>query len=592
MQEWKNMLVRNSGRLNFPIHKPISELTEQEYDILWNGASDFPGIKGFFEYLDKKSYAIQFRVLKSRFVGRVKCPSCDGKRLRKEAYYVKFRDKTIDDIVSMPIGDLRSFFRSIVLDEYEQKIAGRVFQEILHRLDIIFEMGMYYITLVRASSTLSGGESQRVSLVTALGSNLTGAMYVLDEPSVGFHADDVRRLISVLKKLRDMGNTVVVVEHDEQIMRAADYIIDIGPFAGRLGGQVVFSGTPEQMLASDTLTAKYLNGEMKVELPVTHRIVKNFISVKGASQFNLKNIDVDFPLNMITVITGVSGSGKTTLIKGILYPAIKKVLEGCAIKPGKHKCITGDIKAISDVEFVDQNPIGRSMRSNSATYIGAYDDIRNLFAQQKLSVVRGYKPSTFSFNTTGGRCESCQGDGFITVEMQFLADVTLVCEECGGKRFKPEILEVKYKDYSIYDVLEMTINQAVEVFYEGKSSVEKQIVEKLSALQNVGLGYLKMGQPTSTLSGGEAQRIRLAYHLLDASAAGHKLLIFDEPTTGLHFHDISKLMASLNELVKKGNSVIIIEHNQDVIRCADYIIELVPEGGYNGGYVISAGAAK
>lgn len=589
MQEWKNELCMNAHKANFPIHTPINMLTTEEYDMLWHGCEYFHGIDDFFAYVEERIYKIQYRVIKSRFQGKAKCGSCKGKRLRKEAFYVKFRDKTIDELVEMPVGDLKEFFMSIQLDERENQIAERILKEIRQRIDYLYDMGMHYVSLDRVSSTLSGGESQRINLSTALGSNLTGSMYILDEPSIGFHINDVKRLIKMLKKLRDMGNSVIVVEHDEQIMRAADYIIDIGPLAGRLGGEVVFSGTPQQMLKSDTLTAKYLNGDMTIKIDRSTRKIKNVITLKGASQFNLKKIDVDFPLNMIVVVTGVSGSGKTTLIQGTLYPALKRHFGDNSFKPGKYLSLTGDLMAISEVELVDQNPIGRSTRSNSVTYIGAYDDIRTLFAQQKLSTVRGYKSSTFSFNTVGGRCENCQGDGYVTIEMQFLADVTLVCDECKGKRFKPEILEVKYKNHSIYDILEMTINQAVELFSESDSSIEKRITEKLTALQNVGLGYLKMGQSTSTLSGGEAQRIKLASYLLDNTVSSSKLLIFDEPTTGLHFHDISKLMTSLNALVEKGNSIIIIEHNQDVIKCADYIIELGPEGGNAGGYLINAG---
>lgn len=589
MQEWKNELCMNAHKANFPIHTPINMLTTEEYDMLWHGCEYFHGIDDFFAYVEERIYKIQYRVIKSRFQGKAKCGSCKGKRLRKEAFYVKFRDKTIDELVEMPVGDLKEFFMSIQLDERENQIAERILKEIRQRIDYLYDMGMHYVSLDRVSSTLSGGESQRINLSTALGSNLTGSMYILDEPSIGFHINDVKRLIKMLKKLRDMGNSVIVVEHDEQIMRAADYIIDIGPLAGRLGGEVVFSGTPQQMLKSDTLTAKYLNGDMTINNDRSTRKIKNVITLKGASQFNLKKIDVDFPLNMIVVVTGVSGSGKTTLIQGTLYPALKRHFGDNSFKPGKYLSLTGDLMAISEVELVDQNPIGRSTRSNSVTYIGAYDDIRTLFAQQKLSTVRGYKSSTFSFNTVGGRCENCQGDGYVTIEMQFLADVTLVCDECKGKRFKPEILEVKYKNHSIYDILEMTINQAVELFSESDSSIEKRITEKLTALQNVGLGYLKMGQSTSTLSGGEAQRIKLASYLLDNTVSSSKLLIFDEPTTGLHFHDISKLMTSLNALVEKGNSIIIIEHNQDVIKCADYIIELGPEGGNAGGYLINAG---
>ena len=589
MQEWKNELVMNADKCGFPIHTPISQLTDDEYSMLWNGTAYFHGINDFFKYVDEHIYKIQYRVMKSRYQGRTKCPDCDGKRLRKDALYVKFRGKNIDDFVNMQIGDLRNFFFNLELTNYEKSVAERLFYEIRQRLDFLNDVGLHYLTLNRMSSTLSGGESQRINLATALGSNLTGSMYILDEPSVGLHTVDVERLIKMLRKLRDMGNSVIVVEHDEQIIRAADYIVDIGPFAGSQGGEVVFSGTLDEMMKSDTLTAKYLRGDLKVQLPVNHRKVKDFITVKGASQFNLKKIDVNFPLNMITVVTGVSGSGKTTLVDGILFPALKRKFGDTSYKSGKFFSLCGDIMAISDVELVDQNPIKRSTRTNSATYIGVYDDIRTLFAQQKLSIVRGYKSSTFSFNVSGGRCESCQGDGYITIEMQFLPDVTLVCDECGGKRFKPEILEVKYKNVSIYDILEMTISQAVALFKSGDTSIEQKIAFKLQPMEDVGLGYLKMGQSSSTLSGGEAQRLKLASYLLNKSDHKHKLLIFDEPTTGLHFHDINKLMVSLNELVEAGNSIIIIEHNKDVIRCADYIIELGPDGGEAGGYLLYQG---
>lgn len=529
----------------------------------------------------------------SRFRGQTICPVCHGSRLRKEAEYVKFAGKTITELVSMPIKNLKKFFDEVQLEESENRVSERVLKEIRQRLSFLSEVGLDYLTLGRTSSSLSGGETQRINLSTAICSNLTGSLYVLDEPSVGLHTRDTLRLIGTLEKLKDLGNTVVVVEHDEEIIKAADYVIDIGPYAGRLGGEVVFAGTLDELMKADTLTAKYIRKELTVSIPKNFRKVKDIITVNGTTQFNLKNINVDFPLNMITVVTGVSGSGKTTLVRGILYPALKRALGlGSPEKPGQYHSLSGDICAISDVELVDQNPIGRSSRSNPVTYVGAFDDIRTLFAQQKLAKVRGYNAGNFSFNVPGGRCETCQGDGFITVEMQFLADVTVVCEDCGGKKYKPEILDIKYNDNTIYDVLEMTINQAVELFKIGNSALEQRIVEKIMPLKDVGLGYLKMGQPSSTLSGGEAQRVKLAGFLLKSDSETHKMLIFDEPTTGLHAHDIDKLMKSFNALVEKGNTIIIIEHNKDVIKCADYVIELGPEGGEEGGYLIKAGISE
>lgn len=589
MQLWKEDLIKNAEKSNFPIHKPIAQLTEKEYDMLWEGSPYFEGINDFFKYVKSKSYKIQYKVILSRFQGKTSCPVCKGKRLRKEACYVKFNGKTIIDFLDTPIKDLNVYFNDLLLDAEQMAVGGRILKEIRQRLGFLSSVGLNYLTLSRESSTLSGGEMQRINLSAALGSNLANSMYILDEPSVGLHSRDTMRLIETLKKLRDLGNTVIVVEHDEDIIRAADYIVDIGPLAGRLGGEVVFSGTIEQMLQADTLTAKYLRGELSVKPPLYKRKPRNFITVHDATQFNLKNITVKFPLNVITVVIGVSGSGKTTLVDGILYPALKNSCEKTNLKTGNFSHLSGDINSISSVELVDQNPIGRSSRSNPITYIEAFDDIRTLFAQQKLAVARGYKAGIFSFNVPGGRCEACEGDGYTTVEMQFLADVTLVCEECGGKRFKQEILEIKYNGYSIYDVLEMTINQAIEVFGAGNSVLEKRITEKLKPLQDVGLGYLKMGQSSTTLSGGEAQRVKLAYFLSKSETENPKLFIFDEPTTGLHFHDINNLMASFNALIEKGHSVIIIEHNKEVIKCADYIVELGPDGGEAGGYLISEG---
>ncbi len=592
MQEWKNQLIENSFKDNFPIHKPIAELSDKEYDMLWEGTDNFYGINDFFKYIESKAYKIQYRVMASRFRGKSICPSCKGKRLRPEAYYVKFKGKTINDIVTTPIDELLEYFNNLVLDKNEEIIASRILKELKQRLGFLYSVGLDYLTLSRTTNTLSGGELQRINLSTALGSNLTGSMYILDEPSVGLHSNDTNRLISAIYNLRDLGNTVIVVEHDEDIIRAADYVIDIGPYAGRLGGEVMFAGTVDQLLKADSLTAKYLKGELTVPISKVKRKVRNKIIISGAREFNLKNITVEFPLNMLTVVAGVSGSGKSTLVNEILFPALKRHFNDFSFKPGKYSKLSGDLSAITDVELIDQNSITRSSRSNPVTYIGAFDDIRNLFAQQKLSKLRGYKPGTFSYNVAGGRCEECEGEGFTTVEMQFLADVKLVCEECGGKRYKEEVLEVLYKDKNIFDILDLTIDDALDLFAKGKSTIEKRIVNKLTLLTDVGLGYIKMGQSLSTLSSGEAQRVKLATFLSKAETDSPKLFIFDEPTTGLHFHDIAKLLKSFNALIENGHSIIVIEHNQEIIKAADYIIELGPKGGNLGGYLIRGESCK
>jgi excinuclease ABC subunit A len=592
MQEWKNYLIENSSKDNFPIHKPIAELSDKEYEMLWEGTDNFYGINDFFDYLESKAYKIQYRVMTSRFRGKSICPDCKGKRLRPEAYYVKFKDKTINDIVTTPINELLDYFQNLVLDEKEEIIAGRILKEIKQRLSFLYSVGLEYLTLNRTTNTLSGGELQRINLSTSLGSNLSGSMYILDEPSVGLHSSDTNRLIDALFNLRDLGNTVIVVEHDEDIIRAADYVIDIGPYAGRLGGEVMFAGTVNELLKADSLTAKYLRGELSVPISNKKRKVRNKITIIGARQFNLKNITVDFPLNMLTVIIGVSGSGKSTLVNEILYPALKRNFNDLSFKPGKYSKLTGDLSAISDVELIDQNSITRSSRSNPVTYIGAFDDIRKLFSQQKLSELRGYKPGTFSYNVAGGRCEECEGEGYITVEMQFLADVKLVCEECGGKRYKEEVLDITYQNKNIFDILDLTIDDALDLFSKGKSALEKKIVTKLKLLTDVGLGYIKMGQSLSTLSSGEAQRVKLATFLSKAETDKPKLFIFDEPTTGLHFHDIAKLLKSFNALIENGHSIIVIEHNNEIIKAADYIIELGPKGGSLGGYLIRGETAK
>ncbi len=589
MSWYRDQLVNNSHKFNFPIHKPYYDLTQEQKDLIWNGNQYFEGLNDFFAFLESKAYKIQNRVMLSRYRGKTRCQVCKGKRLRPEANYVKIAGTTITQLVEMPIDKVSNFFDQLELNQYDAAIAKRLLTEIRNRLHFLSRVGLDYLTLNRKSNTLSGGESQRINLATSLGSSLVGSMYILDEPSIGLHPRDTQKLIGVLKSLRDLGNTVIVVEHDEDIMKAADEIIDIGPEAGTNGGEVVATGTFSDILVSDSLTAKYLNNSLKIEIPKERRTSKYYVDVIGARENNLKNIDVRFPLGVFTAVTGVSGSGKSTLVKKILYPAMLKEVGGYGEKAGQFTRIEGNFSNITSVEFVDQNPIGRSSRSNPVTYIKAYDDIRNLFSNQKLSNIRGYKPKHFSFNVDGGRCETCKGEGEVTIEMQFMADVHLVCETCNGKRFKKEILEVNFADKNIDDILNMTIDDAVSFF---KDNGEDKITSRLKPLQDVGLGYVQLGQSSSTLSGGEAQRIKLASFLVKGTTKEKALFIFDEPTTGLHFHDIQKLLKSFNALLKKGHSVIVIEHNMDLVKCADHVIDLGLEGGESGGRLITTGTPE
>ncbi|MDC0008304.1 excinuclease ABC subunit UvrA [bacterium] len=586
---YRDQLVNSAYTFDFPIHKPWFELTEAQKQLVWDGNDHFIGLHKFFGMLEEKSYKIQNRVMLSRYRGKTKCATCKGKRLRKETDYVKIAEKSISDLVELSIEKLILFFEGMQLGDHDQQIADRLLTEINTRLRFLENVGLGYLTLNRKSNSLSGGESQRINLATSLGSSLVGSMYILDEPSIGLHPKDTENLIAVLKSLRDLGNTVIVVEHDEDIMKAADQIIDIGPEAGTHGGKVVASGSYNDMLLSESLTAKYLNGTEEIKIPTKRRTSSNFITIKGARENNLKNIDVTFPLNVLTVVTGVSGSGKSTLVKKLLYPIILKEVGGYGQKAGQFTAVDGKYKEIKHVEFVDQNPIGRSSRSNPVTYIKAYDDIRALFASQKLSKIRAYQAKHFSFNVDGGRCEKCKGEGEITVEMQFMADVHLECDTCKGKRFKKEVLEVTFENASINDVLHMTVDDAIPFFEEGE---QKKIVNKLRPLQDVGLGYVTLGQSSSTLSGGEAQRIKLASFLVKGNTKDKALFIFDEPTTGLHFHDIKKLLKSFDALIDKGHSVIVIEHNIELIKCADYIIDLGLEGGDKGGQLIHFGTPE
>ena len=589
MSWFRDQLVNNAYKFDFPIHKPWYELSAEQRQLVWDGNKYFTGLTGFFKELEEKSYKIQNRVLLARYRGKTRCHSCHGRRLRKEANYVKIQGKSISDLVEISIEKLQAFFRELTLSPYEQEVAKRLLIEINSRLQFLSDVGLGYLTLNRKSNTLSGGESQRINLATSLGSSLVGSMYILDEPSIGLHPRDTHRLIKVLKSLRDLGNTVIVVEHDADIMKAADYIIDIGPEAGTHGGEVVAAGTYEQLLKADTLTGKYLSGRLSIEPPKKRRTSPHYISLIGCRENNLKNIDVSFPLDMLTVVTGVSGSGKSTLIKKLLYPAMQKELNASNEKIGQFTRIEGKYKQLQSVEFVDQNPIGKSSRSNPITYLKVYDDIRNLYANQKLAKMRNFSAKHFSFNVDGGRCEVCKGEGEVTIEMQFMADVHLTCEACGGKRFKKEVLEITYEGKNIDDLLNTTIDDAVAFFAAHKQT---KIAEKLKPLQDVGLGYVTLGQSSSTLSGGEAQRIKLASFLSKSESKEKVLFIFDEPTTGLHFHDIRKLLDSLQALIEKGHSVIVIEHNLEMIKCADYVIDLGLEGGEKGGSIIAKGTPE
>lgn len=589
MQWYRDQLVNNAYKFDFPIHRPWFELTEQQKQLVWEGNKYFEGLHSFFKFLEEKSYKIQNRVLLSRYRGKTKCTTCKGKRLRPEAEYVKINGHSITDLVEIPIYELRQFFSEIQWTEHEQQIAKRLLVEINNRLSFLENVGLGYLTLNRRSNTLSGGESQRINLATSLGSSLVGSMYILDEPSIGLHPKDTEKLIQVLKSLRDLGNTVIVVEHDADIMQAADQIIDIGPEAGSYGGQVVAHGSYQEILQQDSLTSLYLNGKLSIPIPEKRRPIKNGIRLVGVRQNNLKNIDVFFPMSCFVAVTGVSGSGKSTLVRKILYPALQRELMGVGEKPGQFSKMEGTLNPFKSVEFVDQNPIGRSSRSNPVTYIKAYDEIRNLFASQKLSKINNFQAKHFSFNVDGGRCEMCKGEGQVTVEMQFMADVHIECETCQGKRFKKEVLEVTFEEKNIDDVLQMTIDDAIQFF---KTHQQPKIFSRLQPLQEVGLGYITLGQSSSTLSGGEAQRIKLASFLVKGDTKDKAIFIFDEPTTGLHFHDIKKLLKSFDALIQKGHSVIVIEHNIDLIKCADYIIDLGPEGGDQGGYLVACGSPE
>lgn len=601
MSEWKNRLIYTASKFNFPIHKPYYELTDEQRQLIWTGNQYFEGLNAFFKMLESNQYKIQYRVMLARYRGKTTCPECNGSRLKKEATYIRINGKPITELVLMSVSKLNDFFVNIHLDEQDSAIAKRLLIEIKNRIQFLLDVGLGYLTLNRLSNSLSGGESQRINLATSLGSNLVGSLYILDEPSIGLHSRDTHLLIKVLKQLRDLGNTVVVVEHDEEIIRAADYIIDIGPNAGRLGGKVVFQGTLDLIdsIKNDAISAqsensytlKYLLGKEHIAIPFQRRKWNNYIEVIGARENNLKGINVKFPLNVMTVVTGVSGSGKSSLVRNVFYTALKKYYGGVAERTGQFGMLKGSMLLAKDIEFVDQNPIGRSSRSNPVTYIKAYDEIRKLFADQQLSKQMNYSASYFSFNTPGGRCEECQGEGTVTVEMQFMADLVLECDHCHGKRFKQDILEVQYKGMNIYDVLEMTVNQAIEFFSQFPGSTEKKIVKRMKPLQDVGVGYVKLGQSSSTLSGGESQRVKLASFLANEKPEP-TIFVFDEPTTGLHFHDIKTLMKAFDALIAKGHTVIIIEHNIEVIKCADHIIDIGPEGGEKGGNLIFEGTPE
>lgn len=594
MGEWREMVIRGAEKAGFPIFTPYIDLTEEQRRMLWEGTPYFEGINAFFKMVQENQYKIQYRVMMARYRGKTTCPTCHGTRLKPEANYVKVGGRSISELVEMPVTELKQFFGKLKLTPHETEIAKRILTEINNRLQFLLDVGLGYLTMNRLSNSLSGGESQRINLATSLGSSLVGSLYILDEPSIGLHSRDTDRLIHVLRQLQQLGNTVVIVEHDEEIIRAADYIIDIGPKAGRLGGQVVWQGDARQLLSEGTTqptesyTVNYLLGRETIDVPASRRCWNQFIELKGARENNLKGIDVRFPLNVMTVVTGVSGSGKSTLVRDIFYRALKRELDECSERPGEFSSIGGDLRNLRNVEFVDQNPIGRSSRSNPVTYLKAYDEIRKLYAEQPLAKQMGWGAGYFSFNSEGGRCEECKGEGTVTIEMQFMADLVLECESCHGRRFKTETLEVKFHDASIFDVLEMTVNQAIEFF---SLHGQKKIVRKLKPLQDVGLGYIKLGQSSSTLSGGENQRVKLAYYL-SQEKSDPTLFIFDEPTTGLHFHDIKKLLEAFDALLQRGHTIVIIEHNMDVIKCADYVIDLGPEGGNRGGYIVVQGTPE
>lgn len=592
MGEWLKDFIRNSAKYNFPIHRPYYELTETEKGLLWHGAPGLHGIDDFFKFVEENLYKIQYRVLQARYRGKTTCPACKGARLKPEALYVKVGGKNIAEIVRMSVAEVKTFFEQLQLDEKDSAIATRLLTEIRNRIQFLLDVGLGYLTLDRLSSSLSGGESQRINLATSLGSSLVGSLYILDEPSIGLHSRDTDLLVHVLRQLQALGNTVVVVEHDEEIIRAADYIIDIGPGAGRLGGTVVYQGDLSHLNPeSNSYTVRYLTGKDRIEVPAYRRPWNNYIEIKGARKNNLKGIDVKFPLNVMTVVTGVSGSGKSSLVRDIFYESMRRYVDNSAQQVVDSAGLFGDMNLIQCVEYVDQNTIGKSSRSNPVTYVGAYDEIRKLFGSLPLSKQMGYSAAYFSFNKEGGRCEECKGEGKITVEMQFMADITLVCDACHGKRFKLDVLEVEYQGKNISDVLDMTVNQAIEFFSQRQESQEKKIIKKLKPLQDVGLGYIKLGQTSSTLSGGENQRVKLAYYLGQEKQVP-TLFIFDEPTTGLHFHDIKTLLEAFQALIRKGHTVVIIEHNMDVIKCADYIVDLGPEGGDAGGFLVCAGTPE
>lgn len=599
MGEWRDMVIRGAEKAGFPIFTPYYQLTDEQRRMLWEGTPYFEGINAFFKMVQENQYKIQYRVMLARYRGKTLCPKCHGTRLKPEANYVRVGGKNISELVNLPISELKRFFDALQLNKHDTEVAKRILTEINNRLQFLIDVGLSYLTLNRLSNSLSGGESQRINLATSLGSSLVGSLYILDEPSIGLHSRDTDRLIHVLRQLQQLGNTVVVVEHDEEIIRAADYIIDIGPKAGRLGGEVVYQGDLKDILGNKnasatnqsterSYTVRYLLGQETIPVPQSRRKWNQYIEITGARENNLKGIDVKFPLNVMTVVTGVSGSGKSTLVRDVFYRALKRELDECSERPGEFATIGGDLRNLRNVEFVDQNPIGKSSRSNPVTYIKAYDEIRKLYAEQPLAKQMGYTAGYFSFNSEGGRCEECKGEGTVTVEMQFMADLVLECESCHGKRFKADTLEVKFQDKNIYDVLEMTVNQAIEFFTEHK---QKKIVKKLQPLQDVGLGYIKLGQSSSTLSGGENQRVKLAYYL-SIEKADPTLFIFDEPTTGLHFHDIKKLLEAFDALILRGHSIVIIEHNLDVVKCADHVIDLGPEGGDKGGYIVAQGTPE